>query len=315
MNLWKYVAIITSVRMIFTLGSALCINDSPGKYCPNVISLTISPLRLSYIFCQFFFCFSDGQNVVIYLRNFFFQFFHQISNLGSGKSYFLQSFSVFKNTTHRTAHFYPALIHHYHRWTYFATSSMLWDTSITVIFCFCASLKPIQIFLPVLLESRPAAGSSRTSMDGSNTSIPAMATRLFCPPDSSKGDLSNMSSESPTRRIVFLLFCKFHPFLHHAWQGQKLYPCTLFPQKVDARDIEIQFLPVFSAPLPFACQFFTIYIHTAGCRFQKAVKMLDKCGFARACVSDNPDNSPVSMLKFILSNAFFHMECLSYKHM
>ena len=46
--------------------------------------------------------------------------------------------------------------------------------------------------------SRPAAGSSSTSVPGFIASTPAMATRRFCPPESSKGDFSRISSPRPT---------------------------------------------------------------------------------------------------------------------
>ena len=46
--------------------------------------------------------------------------------------------------------------------------------------------------------SRPAAGSSSTSVPGLIANTPAMATRRFWPPESSKGDFSRISSLSPT---------------------------------------------------------------------------------------------------------------------
>ncbi len=82
-------------------------------------------------------------------------------------------------------------------WQSLATSSMLWDTKITVIPLLCISLTvdktPSRPF-----GSNPAAGSSRMSTFGFMDTTPAMATRLSCPPDSSKGDLSRSSGESPT---------------------------------------------------------------------------------------------------------------------
>ena len=47
--------------------------------------------------------------------------------------------------------------------------------------------------------SRPAVGSSRMSTLGSMAITPAMATRRFWPPESSKGDLSSWSSRRPTK--------------------------------------------------------------------------------------------------------------------
>ena len=47
--------------------------------------------------------------------------------------------------------------------------------------------------------SRPAVGSSRMSTLGSMAITPAMATRRFWPPDSSKGDFSRWSSRRPTK--------------------------------------------------------------------------------------------------------------------
>ena len=44
--------------------------------------------------------------------------------------------------------------------------------------------------------SSPAAGSSRTSTSGRVTMTPAMATRRFCPPESSNGDFSLSSPKS-----------------------------------------------------------------------------------------------------------------------
>ena len=47
--------------------------------------------------------------------------------------------------------------------------------------------------------SSPAAGSSSTSTSGSIAMTPAIAARLFCPPDRSNGDLSSSSGESPQK--------------------------------------------------------------------------------------------------------------------
>ena len=46
--------------------------------------------------------------------------------------------------------------------------------------------------------SRPAVGSSKISISGFIASTPAIATRLFWPPDSSKGVFSYNSSRTPT---------------------------------------------------------------------------------------------------------------------
>ncbi|CIW18806.1 Protein of uncharacterised function (DUF1602) [Streptococcus pneumoniae] len=63
----------------------------------------------------------------------------------------------------------------------------------------------INSFLP--RGSRPAVGSSKTNIAGSMASMPAMATRLICPPDSSNGLRSKSDSSIPTRasfsRAVF----------------------------------------------------------------------------------------------------------------
>ena len=82
-------------------------------------------------------------------------------------------------------------------WEYSKTISISWVTTITVfpVLWYAAMSSKIS-FLP--LGSSPAVGSSRIKMSGSLAIIPAIATRLFSPPESSNGDLSKYDSGIPT---------------------------------------------------------------------------------------------------------------------
>ena len=78
-------------------------------------------------------------------------------------------------------------------------SSMLWETSSTVL---CRSRWYWVIWARSTSRprgSRPAVGSSRMSTSGSMAMTPAMAARRFSPPDSSKGDFSSSSCFSPVK--------------------------------------------------------------------------------------------------------------------
>ena len=85
-----------------------------------------------------------------------------------------------------------------------ATSSMEWETIMMVAFF---ALRDRRWILPRISErptgSRPAVGSSRMRTSGSMAMTPAMATRRFWPPESSKGDFSSMLlRQAPrTRRL------------------------------------------------------------------------------------------------------------------
>lgn len=79
----------------------------------------------------------------------------------------------------------------------FSATSCSCVTMMMVWPCLCSSLKSARI-CSVVLESRLPVGSSAMRIAGLLTSALAMATRCFCPPESSFG-LWCMRSSRPTR--------------------------------------------------------------------------------------------------------------------
>ena len=85
------------------------------------------------------------------------------------------------------------------RSTFRAISSMEWLTRMTVLpFCLWYERSWAKMASRPR-GSNPAVGSSRIKTLGSIAMTPAMATRRFCPPESSKGDFSSISSSMPAK--------------------------------------------------------------------------------------------------------------------
>ena len=76
---------------------------------------------------------------------------------------------------------------------------MSWVTNKTVLFISQFNFKNKDIISVAPCGSRPAVGSSKTKTSGFKIKIPAIATRLFCPPLNSKGDLPKYDSSKPTK--------------------------------------------------------------------------------------------------------------------
>ena len=85
------------------------------------------------------------------------------------------------------------------RLAYLAMSSMLWDTSSTVVPVFLWYSFTSLRMSSRPSGSRPAAGSSSTRMRGFMAITPATATRRFWPPESSKGLRSSRAGSRPTK--------------------------------------------------------------------------------------------------------------------
>jgi len=98
-------------------------------------------------------------------------------------------------------------------------------------------LKPIQIFLPVLLD--PGLRQARQNKYGRlqyqyscHGNPPFLSSGQF------KGRLVQYVFRSPTRRIVFSYFSVNFILFFTTLTRPKAISCTLFPQKVDARDMK-----------------------------------------------------------------------------
>jgi len=86
-----------------------------------------------------------------------------------------------------------------------AMSFMLCETSMIVLFSLSCIVWTILRMSACACGSRPAVGSSSISIFGLIAITPAIATRLFCPPERSKGDFSlTLSKSRPTSSIADL---------------------------------------------------------------------------------------------------------------
>ena len=84
--------------------------------------------------------------------------------------------------------------------------------------------------------SNPAVGSSRINTLGSMAMTPAMATRRFCPPESSEGERARISSLRPAKAAAWHTRRSISGSSNFMFRGRRRCLCTLSPRTAGIPD-------------------------------------------------------------------------------